>query len=194
MNNSSQNTVQSRIFESWLFEVPFHPHRCAVVKVVSTDRLVVSTRMLDTELSWSAYHCGHTCPTGITVLPAHVFFVDYSVLNDRKGFDFSHCNLMLCILLLFYRVIQKSPHMGKIVYLFAKRALYGHHYIDNTLATASWSDLEISIRSSLDKDISVPYWKTISVRPCLWRLLNQPVLLYCCIHLYSNTIYVHSTY
>jgi hypothetical protein len=31
-----------------------------------------------------------------------------------------------------YIVIQKSPHIGKMVSLFTKRALYGHRYIDST--------------------------------------------------------------
>ena len=36
-----------------------------------------------------------------------------------------------------HRATQKSPHNGKMVSLFTKRALYGHHYIDITCGCVS---------------------------------------------------------
>jgi hypothetical protein len=54
------NTVQSRKFDSWLFEVPFRPSQCVVVKVVST---------VGTEFGCIAHLCIHTCLWGIPVMP-----------------------------------------------------------------------------------------------------------------------------
>jgi len=52
-------TVESREFESRLFEFPFLPSRYATVKVVS---------MLGTEFGCSAYFCVHMCLSRIRVL------------------------------------------------------------------------------------------------------------------------------
>jgi hypothetical protein len=50
-----------------------------------------------------------------------------------------------------HKMIHMCPHMGKMVSIFTKIALYKHHRYP--------ARKMISVRSSLDKDISKRYWK-----------------------------------
>jgi hypothetical protein len=66
-----ENTVQSQLSETQLFEVLFCQSQCAEFEVIT---------VLDAEFRWSVYLCVNMLFSGITVLSYSVFFLCYWVL------------------------------------------------------------------------------------------------------------------
>ena len=65
----------------------------------------------------------------------------YAIAEEQDGMicgHFSHLYIYInrcvcvcvCVCVCTHRLIQKSPIIGKVVSLFTKRALCGHHYSD----------------------------------------------------------------